>query len=156
MKIGDSLSSLYLLSANVRLGTDNPGQKSHANDEGRDRSFVPTVTPGRPPSLGLENDLWLSSGRQQELANASADLFEQFLEWSEMTPAERIRAEMLEERDLTEDALAAMPEEERAAIEEDIRRAIEQVLGIAETKASTLDTAGTADGAAGDTASGTE
>ena len=51
------------------------------------------------------------------------------MEWSEMTPAERIRAEMLEERGLSEDDLAAMPDEARETVEEDIRRAIEQVLG---------------------------
>ena len=141
MKVSDSLSSLYLLSANVRLGADNPGRNATA-DTGKDsQSFVPTVTPGKPPSLGFENDLWLSSGHQQAASSASADLFAEFMEWSEMTPAERIRAEMLEERGLSEDDLAAMPDEARETVEEDIRRAIEQVLGISETTSSAYGTA---------------
>jgi TPP-dependent pyruvate/acetoin dehydrogenase alpha subunit len=51
-----------------------------------------------------------------------------------MTPIERLRKELLEKMGLTEDSLAQMPEEQRAAIEEEIRRAIKERLGIDDTQ----------------------
>lgn len=60
----------------------------------------------------------------------SAELTAEFLKFADMTPAEKIRARMLGEMDLTEEKLASLPPEERAAIEEKIKEAIERALGI--------------------------
>ncbi|MNT93106.1 hypothetical protein D3C72_2345080 [compost metagenome] len=49
-----------------------------------------------------------------------------------MTPAERIRAQYLEDHDLTEDALTAMSEEDRALILAAIKEEIERLLGISD------------------------
>ncbi len=47
-----------------------------------------------------------------------------------MTPAEKIRAIVLGDLELTEEKLAALPPEERQAIEDMIKEAIERALGI--------------------------
>jgi len=59
----------------------------------------------------------------------------EFLRWANMTPAERIRAQYLEQEGLSEDSLATLPEEERERIEMEIQQRVRDALG------------GTADGA---------
>ncbi|WP_245456131.1 hypothetical protein [Rhizobium leguminosarum] len=54
-------------------------------------------------------------------ASAAPDaLVDEFSKWGNMTPAEYIRARYLEQHDLTEADLAAMPADQRAAIEKEV------------------------------------
>lgn len=60
---------------------------------------------------------------------SGVDFGEKFLKLSEMTIAERLRFFFLEDRELTEDDLQAMSEEDRQAIEDQIRLMIMAALG---------------------------
>ncbi|MGE4350943.1 MAG: hypothetical protein AB7E52_01995 [Bdellovibrionales bacterium] len=56
----------------------------------------------------------------------------EFLDYAKMNPAERIRAAYLKEHNLTEEELAALPEEKRDLIEEEIKQTIKKQLGLKE------------------------
>ncbi|GGD86312.1 hypothetical protein GCM10011390_01170 [Aureimonas endophytica] len=56
----------------------------------------------------------------------------EFGKWAKMSPAERIRAQILHRHDLTEESLKALPKEEREAIETEIREAIKRAYGVKE------------------------
>lgn len=58
------------------------------------------------------------------------DAADEFLKVSNMTPAERIRYFFLKDRELNEDKLAAMNQQDREAIEEQIRQIILERLGL--------------------------
>lgn len=69
-------------------------------------------------------------GVEEQAGTTDAEaMFAEFKAWADMSPAERIRAQYLEDHDLTEDALKAMSEEERAPILAAIKEAIERQLG---------------------------
>lgn len=59
---------------------------------------------------------------------AKSDAAEAFLKWARMNPIERVRAKYLEDHNLTEEQLAAMPDKDRQKIEDEIRRMIERML----------------------------
>lgn len=86
-----------------------------------------------------DEDVW------QDAADGRTEAEKQFGELAEMTLAERIRAKYLEARGMTEESLAQMDPEARAAIEEEIRKAVQQAVG-AETEldGDTADAAQTA------------
>ncbi|RCW24860.1 hypothetical protein DFR48_105205 [Ciceribacter lividus] len=68
-------------------------------------------------------------GRKAEKRAAQADVISQFLDYSEMTFAERIRATWLSDHNLTEEQLAALPDDQRKAIEDEIEEAVKRQLG---------------------------
>ncbi len=68
--------------------------------------------------------------KQNALDVKSRELADEFLKFAKMTPAEKIRARILGDKDLTEEALAALPPEERAAIEDKIKETIMRSLGV--------------------------
>jgi hypothetical protein len=64
-----------------------------------------------------------------EIASVAAPSAEDlFLKEARKSPIERMREQLLEEMGLSEDALAALPPDERAAIEDQIRELIEEKL----------------------------
>ncbi len=64
---------------------------------------------------------------------------EEFLEYAQMTPAERMRANVLQEMNLTEDQLKSMDAETREKIENEIRERIkEKVENSAEAKTGVM------------------
>lgn len=72
-------------------------------------------------------------GESTVSATSEADaLIEEFSKWADMTPAERIRAQYLEDRGMTEASLESLPEDEREAIEAAIRDLLERQLGTTE------------------------
>lgn len=72
-------------------------------------------------------------GESTASATSEADaLIEELKTWADMTPAERIRAQYLEDRGMTEASLEALPEDEREAIEAAIRDLLERQLGTTE------------------------
>ncbi|WP_417319076.1 hypothetical protein [Emcibacter sp.] len=66
----------------------------------------------------------------KEKEDSFDNLVEEFLKWSKMNPAERIRAQYLKEHGLTEESLAALPEEKREAIEKEIEELIEDKMAL--------------------------
>lgn len=87
-------------------------------------------------ALEKENEPQTLEEKQKALDVKSKELIEEFLTFSDMTPAEKLRVRLLGEMDLTEEKLAALPPEERAAIEEKIEEAIKRALGIDDTARS--------------------
>jgi hypothetical protein len=95
---------------------------------------TPTVGPASAMPTGLANVLWLANAKLGTAGDAGDSLITEYLELSKLTPAERLRQEMLEEMGLTEDSLKELPEGQREAAEEEIRRAIKEQLGLDETR----------------------
>jgi hypothetical protein len=60
--------------------------------------------------------------------SASDNLLAELQEWSQMTPADMIRAMVLEQIGITEDELATMPPDQRKAVEDMIEAAIKRSL----------------------------
>jgi uncharacterized FlaG/YvyC family protein len=86
-----------------------------------------------PPSIS--STMWaLQSSRRQSVSghdNAKAHhnaVIGEFSELANMTPAERVRAQMLERLGLTEDDLEGMPKEVRESIEKQIADEIKKQL----------------------------
>ncbi|WP_438749547.1 hypothetical protein [Pararhizobium sp. O133] len=140
MKIGDSISSYY------RSQNNGPASGSAASslliptDGGNQRMSAPSVSIGGPASSSsLSSALWLSMADKMEAGGGSIaeapqekGPADEFLEWSSMSLAEKIRAQFLAGKDLTEEDLANMDADARAAIEAEIKAAIQRQLGIAE------------------------
>lgn len=87
-----------------------------------------------PRSFISEEDLEVRKNEQEarqkaEKSAARADVISQFLDYSEMTFAERIRATWLADHNLTEEQLAALPDDQRKAIEDEIEEAVKRQLG---------------------------
>ncbi|GAB5428689.1 MAG: hypothetical protein Devi2KO_21480 [Devosia indica] len=67
------------------------------------------------------------------------DAKEAFLEQARMSPAERLRAQIMEEMELSEEGLAAMEPEARASVEDEIkRRMLEALTGSSDTEPGSL------------------
>jgi len=134
MKIDGSTLSAYALSRQRTATADNSlsgGTGGGSSSSGRN---IPTVEPTAAMPSGLANALWLTTAKLEKSGSESDDLLSEFMDLAKMTPIERLRKELLEKMGLTEDSLAQMPEEQRAAIEEEIRRAIKERLGIDDTQ----------------------
>lgn len=74
----------------------------------------------------------------------AASLLDELSTWADMNVAEKIRAQYLDDNNLTEQALEAMPPEDRAAIEKDIADAIKRQFGLEDTDGAMDDAAGVA------------
>ncbi|WP_414901317.1 hypothetical protein [Rhizobium cremeum] len=88
-----------------------------------------TFSVGDEEALEARKDAYESQQKAEKSA-AQDDIISQFLEYSDMTLAEKIRAAYLDDHNLTEEQLAAMPEDERKAIEDEIQEAIKRQLGV--------------------------
>ncbi len=135
MKIDGSTLSAYALSRQRTATADNSlsGGTGGGGGSSSGRN-IPTVEPTAAMPSGLANALWLTTAKLEKSGSESDDLLSEFMDLAKMTPIERLRKELLEKMGLTEDSLAQMPEEQRAAIEEEIRRAIKERLGIDDTQ----------------------
>lgn len=135
MKIGDSISNYYrpqngsqgAASSSLGLNIDGGG--------GNQRTQAPTVSIGSSgSSASLSSALWLSMADKLEggaVAAAPKDSpADEFMDWSKMSLAEKIRAQILADKDLTEEDIAAMDADARAAIEAEIKEAIKRQLEI--------------------------
>ncbi|MBY3595778.1 hypothetical protein [Rhizobium bangladeshense] len=110
------------------------------------RSGGPGLEPSSTP-LSIANTVWallstegpyIDAPSHKEAAASAAhqSLIDEFSEWGNMTPAEYIRARYLEQHDLTEADLAAMPADQRAAIEKEIAEQIKREMAGIETDGS--------------------
>ncbi|PWE58135.1 hypothetical protein DEM27_02825 [Metarhizobium album] len=125
-----------------------PSTQQDDNRGSRSRSSVASITGSDTvPAPALSQALWdLSSQESGDDGDAAGTLtassntpsardalFDELHEWASMTLGEKIRAQFLDDRGLTEDDVAAMPAEEREALEAEIREAILRQNGIEET-----------------------
>lgn len=138
MKIGDSISNYYrpqssntgAAASSLALNIDGGG--------GSERTQAPTVSIGSSgSSASLSSALWLSMADKLEADTGGAvesakkdNPADEFMDWSKMSLAEQIRAQILADKDLTEADLAAMDADARAAIEAEIKEAIKRQLEI--------------------------
>ena len=131
MKIDTGMLSAYTLGKPRASG----GESLHSGPAGSASARnIPTVGPTGSMPSGLANALWLANAKLDKAEEAGDSPAAEFMALSKMTPAERLRQEMLEEMGLTEDSLKALPQEQREAIEEEIRRAVKERIGIDETQ----------------------
>lgn len=136
MKIGDSISNYY----RPQNGNQSAASSSLAlniDGGGNGRTQAPTVSIGSSgSSASLSSALWLSmadklEGETGSVTEAPKDsVADEFMDWSKMSLAEKIRAQILADKDLTEEDLAAMDADARAAIEAEIKEAIKRQLEI--------------------------
>lgn len=75
----------------------------------------------------------VSQQSRDDMRAANEAVAREFLEWAQMSPEEKLRAQILKSKDLDEESLKALPPEEREAIETEIREAIKQAFGVDET-----------------------
>ncbi|WEX87715.1 hypothetical protein PZN02_000142 [Sinorhizobium garamanticum] len=142
MKIESSLSNYYL-SQRRSVASSLPSLDEAGGDRAQRRP-PPTIAPASP-SVSLSRALWQSFAEDETAASSitegkspfGSSVADEFLEWSTMSFAEKIRVQYLEAHGLTEESLEAMPPEERAAIEEEIRKAVAESLGIKEQASAT-------------------
>ncbi|CAN7209916.1 hypothetical protein [Rhizobium sp. LjRoot258] len=126
MKIGSSISSTYgLTNLFGQSGQRNKQQSSNAEMSVRQRgaALQPSSTPTSISSTmwALQSSGMVTMDGTEDLAKARHDaVVSEFTDLANMTPAERIRAQILERLGISEDDLAAMPPEEREAIEKQI------------------------------------
>ncbi|MBD9371459.1 hypothetical protein IB238_02240 [Rhizobium sp. ARZ01] len=142
MKIDSGLLASYAIARQHRPSSDEDGFSESNRGSTVPRDVTPSVAPSMPASSGFASALWLigveKDAKAENAAAASADLVAEFMEWSNMSPAERIRAQMLEEMGHSEESLKSLPEAEREAIEDEIRQAIEEQFGIESTVTAPL------------------
>jgi hypothetical protein len=67
------------------------------------------------------------------------DILSEFAKWANMTPADKIRAQYLEQQNLTEDQFSQLPTDQQNAINKEIADQIKQQLGGSETGATDED-----------------
>lgn len=75
----------------------------------------------------------VSQQSRDDMRAANEAVAREFLEWAQMSPEEKLRAQILKSKDLDEESLKALPPKEREAIETEIREAIKQAFGVDET-----------------------
>lgn len=141
MKIGSSLRSVSALS--YQTGNSSLPEQGDDDASGRNRRLSDDISltgAQTVPAPALSQALWnLNVGGSDDAPALSADaakqtqarddLFDDLHKWAKMSIAEKIRAQYLERKGLTESDLAAMPPEERQAMEDEIRKAVLQALG---------------------------
>lgn len=113
---------------------DVPGATGASRSSGNSDFSALLDEKSNPRSFISEEDLEARKteqevGRKAEKRAAQADVISQFLNYSEMTLAERIRATWLADHNLTEEQLAALPDDQRKAIEDEIEEAVKRQLG---------------------------
>lgn len=137
MKIGDSISNYYRPQNGGQTSGAASASLSLDADSGSQRTQAPTVSiGGSTSSASLSSALWLSMADKLEGETGSVNeapkdnAADEFMDWSKMSLAEKIRAQILAGKDLTEADVAAMEADARAAIEAEIKEAIKRQLEI--------------------------
>ncbi len=145
MKIGsDNLLANYTLAR--QSSSKREDFTGSSEESGVTRTSAPTVAPSLPQTSAFARALWTIGADKSETTSGDTGIVEEFMELAKMTPAERLRKQMLEEMGLTEDSLKTLPPEERKAIEAEIREAIEQQFGVGASGESTAELKTAAEG----------
>lgn len=117
-----------------------PGDNATSRNSASNALNSSQIVSDNSASTKLSSTLWdltssnAASARDEEVwqdgTNTMTDAEQKFSEFANMNVAELIRAKYLEENNLTEEDLANMTPEQRAAIEDEIKKAVEQALGV--------------------------
>jgi hypothetical protein len=137
MEIGSSLSIYSGLGSLFEQGKSKNKQTDEFGGSARNQSGAGLQPSTTPPSIA--NTMWAVQAGNETYINPPSDaeaaakaahdsLVDQFSEWSNMDPAEFIRARYLEAHGLTEDDLKSMPADQREAIEKEIAEQIKREL----------------------------
>jgi hypothetical protein len=126
MRIGQGNMHLELKTFDSPLKKGNADPSSFAASllaEGgaSERSAVPT---------SYSKPILMPTSSQDDIQAANDAVAKEFLEWAQMSPEEKLRAQILKSKDLDEESLKALPPEEREAIEAEISEAIKQAFGV--------------------------
>lgn len=154
MKVHHSTQNYF--SAPIRSQQDTDSDSSSPftlpDDSSEQETQAPSVASSGVPS-SISSGFWLSqigstspsttddateedgtsvasdSSSTSSSEETSQDILDEFAKWSNMSPADKIRAQYLEENNLTEDSLKALPSDEQKAINDQIAAEIKQKLG---------------------------
>ncbi len=137
MEIGSSLSIYSGLGSLFGQGKSKNTQTDEFSGSTRNQSGTGLQPSATPPAIA--NTMWAVQAGNETYINPPSDaemeakaahrsLVDEFTDWSNMDPAEFIRARYLESRGLTEDDLKAMPADQREAIEKEIAEQIKREL----------------------------
>jgi hypothetical protein len=130
MKVGQSTSNYYDL--NQFLRSQPPASGSSAGTDQGQYVKGGALEPGKTPA-SLSGSLWMMQTKDDDTGAANDALINEFLQWSKMNPAERLRSEILESKGLDENSLQALLADQRKAVEDEIRDAIKQKFGAGDT-----------------------
>ncbi|MGO4136626.1 hypothetical protein ACEQ6A_18985 [Rhizobium brockwellii] len=149
MEISSNIRNYYGVGGLFDQSTKSKNQQTTDFDSTA-RNTAPGLEPSStPPSIA--NTMWALQSSEGPYINPPSDdeaaasaahdfLVDEFSKWGNMTPAEYIRARYLEQHDLTEDDLAAMPADQRAVIEKEIAEQIKrEMAGIEDDGTETAD-----------------
>ena len=137
MKIDSGRLTAYAYSLQQPRNFANDGDT--ASGSSRKTSTAGASAPTIGPSLGTSgfaSSLWTLGASEDSGLPSPRD---EFLEWADMDPTERLRAQILKSLGISDEELEAMSPEERAAVEDDIRKTIEEKLGVADAAAEATD-----------------
>lgn len=145
MKIENSLQGLFGSTQQRKSGANGDAASFLLPDDDSDDSSAatPSVSSAGVAS-SISSGFWLnqsgaSSDPSGETDSSDTDsasdslssdaLLAEFSKWANMSPAEKIRAQYLDEHQLTEDQLKQLPSDQQKAINDAITQEIKQKLG---------------------------
>ncbi|MBD8553210.1 hypothetical protein IFT84_01590 [Rhizobium sp. CFBP 8762] len=122
MRIADSVSaySSFAGLSSRHVGTIPPFSQAL---EARSRDLMPVQIPS-----SLSSSLWVSKEGARPTQRQESPGVSEVLRLSTMTLDKWIRAQILQERNLTEESLAALPAAQQEAVEREIAEKIKQAL----------------------------
>lgn len=83
-----------------------------------------------------------AAGGTSGLQGPAGNAYQQLEDYVKLTPAQRMRVDLLEKLGLTEEELAAMSPEERKSVEDKLRDLVQQQMQEAQAKQDALDKVG--------------
>jgi hypothetical protein len=143
MKVHSSLQSSYtsIFQSQPSTDSDDTAQFLLPDDDGDSSSQQKTTAPsisssGVPASI---SSFWINQSDNPDAATddgtgssddmSSQQILDEFKDLANMTPAEKIRAQYLQEHNLTEDQFNQLPSDQQKAINDAIAQEIKQKLG---------------------------
>ncbi|MEF0939747.1 hypothetical protein [Rhizobium sp. BR 362] len=155
MKVHHSTQSLFSspIKSQQDTGSDDGTPFTLPDDSDQQQTQAPSLTSSGVPS-SISSGFWLSQTGQTAPSisdvdadqsdteapsinssdsssdSASQDIVDEFTKLAHMTPAEKIRAQYLEQHNLTEESLRKLPADQQKAINDEIAKQVKQQLGI--------------------------
>jgi hypothetical protein len=154
MKVHHSTQSFFSSPIQSQQDTDSDDSTPFMlpDDSDSQERQAPSVTSSGVPS-SISSAFWLSqtgqtapstsdvdadqsdsaapsiNGSDSSSDSSSQDILDEFAKLANMTPAEKIRAQYLEQHNLTEDSFSKLPADQQKAINDEIANQIKQQLG---------------------------
>ncbi|WFU09865.1 hypothetical protein QA646_03080 [Rhizobium sp. CB3090] len=155
MKVHHSTQSLFSSPTKSQQNTDSDDSTPFMlpDDSDQQQTRAPSVTFSGLPS-SLSSGFWLNqtgetapstsdvdadqsygtapsiNGSDSSSDSSSQDIVDEFTKLAHMTPAEKIRAQYLEQHNLTEESFRKLPVDQQKAINDEIAKLVKQQLGI--------------------------